>query len=374
MKILFVSNNYLPYQSGVTRSLQTSIATLQKYNHNILLVVPDFQTNVYDPDYVKRIPAWFTIKYHTNKLPLLKQRKNFLKQHIQDFLPNLIHVHHPFLLGKDALRIAKHLHIPIVFTFHYQYDQYIQTLLVKKIYSFCIWRYLQWFCNQINITIFPTYTLKKLVQKHITVKSSAVIPSAIDDIFFKKRNNNKNFHQPFKLLYIGRLATEKNIPILLQVINKLKLTCTLELVGYGHATTFLQHYAYNELALSKKDIIFTLKPSRSTIIEKYRCADLFIFSSIRETQGLVLAEAMASGLPVIAFNAAGSRDIICNGYNGFLVDSIEQMVNKISLLIKNPRLYSTLCINAQQTAQNYTSKQHYKQLLNSYQKLTTSHL
>ncbi len=160
---------------------------------------------------------------------------------------------------------------------------------------------------------------------------------------------------------------EKNIEFLLDAFSQLdqnKFIFTL--VGYGSHLDVLKDYAYNKLCLSQKVVKFLIKPSKEIITSYYSTCDSFIFASKTETQGLVLAEAMAGGCSVIALNASGSCDIIQNEVNGFLVNSKTEMTEKINFLFYNRQYHINMQKNAWHSGQAYSAQELTKKLINFY--------
>lgn len=177
------------------------------------------------------------------------------------------------------------------------------------------------------------------------------------------QKNNKRF----RLLTVSRFVPEKNIFFLLDVMrlldaNKFELT----LIGYGSLYGELQKYAYEFCKFNRTVVRFLEKPSQEVLLDEYRSADAFIFASKTETQGLVLAEAMANGLPVIAVDAPGSRDIVQSMVNGFLVASVDEMKTTIETLALDTILHQKLAHGAVQTAQNYRAEKCIAQLIAHY--------
>lgn len=169
------------------------------------------------------------------------------------------------------------------------------------------------------------------------------------------------------MLTVSRFVTEKNLFFLLDTmrlldINKFELT----LIGYGSLYNELQKYAYGFCKFSPNEVRFIEKPAQEILSHEYRSADAFIFASKTETQGLVLAEAMANGLPVIAVDAPGSRDIVQSMVNGFLVANIDEMKTKLETLASDNHLHQKLSQGAVQTAQNYRAEKCIAQLIEHY--------
>jgi len=161
------------------------------------------------------------------------------------------------------------------------------------------------------------------------------------------------------MLTVSRFAKEKNIPLLLDVLDKLyfdgsqEIKYTLTLAGYGAEFENIQQYAYQKLCLPKENVRFLHKPNKQHISKLYSQSDLFLFSSTSDTQGLVLAEAMASGCPVVSIDGAGQRDIVKNNYNGFLVDSAKEMAEKITFVAQNTSIHEKLKNGAFETGTQY---------------------
>ena len=359
MTIFFVTNNYTPYAGGVVHSIDALANALRKQDHIVYIITLDFLGNrIKENEYIIRLPCTFRFQYKKNYMavPLLPAHQ--LKRLALRLKPDIMHVHHPFLLGAAALRVAKKMDIPIMFTYHTQYEQYLHYVpMPQQITKPVTQKVVQKFCNAVDGIIAPTKTIaKQLTQKGITTPIT-VIPSPIDDMFFPVIKTSMGMPKnKIRLLSVSRFVKEKNIPFLLRVMKKLDpQQFHLTLCGYGAETESLQNCAYNELGLSPDTVQFIIKPNRSALLELYKFADLFIFASKTETQGLVLAEAMACGLPVVALDAPGARDIIENGVNGFLVDSEEQMKEKIEQLVSNLFQYQKIKQATCKTALGYQS-------------------
>jgi len=180
---------------------------------------------------------------------------------------------------------------------------------------------------------------------------------------------DKNF---FELLLISRFTKEKNIPFVFDVLKLLPENVRLTLVGYGEEYDAMQYKAFNIMNLSHERVHFVHKPDHTTLLELYKKADLFIFPSQKDTQGLVLAEAMSQGLPIIALDGPGQIDIICNGKNGYIVSDINHAVNIIHTIINDSNLYQYLRNGAYLTALQYTPSIRVQQILNFYETLIST--
>jgi glycosyltransferase involved in cell wall biosynthesis len=220
----------------------------------------------------------------------------------------------------------------------------------------------------VDSIVVPSSSIIDYLQEQNISTRLKCIPSPLQtcfhDIPFKERN--RSTCDPVKLLSVVRFAQEKNVAFLLDVCSLLDQRYTLTLVGYGVEYENLRAYAYEHLNLSEQQLQFVLKPPREQLINYYREADVFLFPSRTDTQGLVLVEAMACSTPVIAINGPGQSDIIRHNENGLLVATAQEMVQGIKTITEHNETLTAMQKEAWQTAQNYLPDQFREQLLELY--------
>lgn len=410
MRIAFVTNNYTPYSGGLTSSINAITDALRMQGHQVFIITLDFldkKEAIADPDYVIRVACPIKFMYKKNYMAIPWRPTHAITQLLKQYKPDIVHVHHPFLLGVSALHAARTLKIPCVFTYHTMYEQYAHYIPLPK---FCtkplIRSTVRRFCNAVDGIIVPSSAVRNyLLAQKITVPIK-IIPSPLRTIFFtnitkiikpdrsspiRARPDASTLlsseHPPalrslgegrvegylralednqFDLLVVSRFVPEKNIPFVFDVFKQLPNTFTLTLVGYGTDYEKTQKRAFDTLQLSPKRVHFIHKPDPDNLIKLYRNADLFIFPSQTDTQGLVLAEAMSQGLPVIALDGPGQRDIINNGINGFIIENADHAAATIINIANNAELHKKLSAGARATAQHYHTDSIIKQLLNFY--------
>lgn len=368
LKIAFVTNNYRPYSGGVVSSIDTFSQELIRQGNEVYIITLDFK-NYQQPDYhyVHRLACPIKFMYKQKQLSLPLHAQEQLLQFLQKKQIDIIHSHHPFLLGRAALKAAKRLDCPIVFTHHTLYKEYAHNIPVPQIISKPIIEKLALnYCKHVDHIIAPSNsTFNYLAANNIKTPIS-VIPSGINQLFFADKKN-KNYAKKLKLLTVCRFNKEKNIPFLLNVIAQLDPNLIeYTLVGYGPELNNLKQLVN---ALNIHHINFVLSPEKNALKDLYHQADVFLFSSQTETQGIVLAEAMASGLPVVALVGPGQNDIIVQNYNGYLIHHKAEMANAILTLAKDRDLLHTLSKNAQETALNYSIQATTTDLIALYRKL-----
>jgi 1,2-diacylglycerol 3-alpha-glucosyltransferase len=371
MRIFFVTNNYTPYSGGVISSITATTDALRAQGHEVFIVTLDFlgKKQPIDPDYVIRIPCPIKFMYKKNHMAIPWRPTHAITQLLQKYKPDIVHVHHPFLLGVSALCAARALHIPCVFTYHTMYEDYahyvpIPNLCAKPLIRSVVAR----FCNAVDGIIVPSSAVKDYLHTQKINTPITIIPSPLRTLFFTNNTQHKNVsdHKQFKLLVVSRFVPEKNIPFVFDVFKQLPDTFTLTLVGYGTDYEAIQQLAFDTLHLSPERIRFIHKPHPDDLLQYYHSADLFIFPSVTDTQGLVLAESLSQGLPVIALDGPGQRDIIINGANGFMIKNAQDGAKTIINIAHDTALHEKLITGALATAQNYHANIITQRLLNFY--------
>ncbi len=367
MRILFVSNNYTPYSGGVVSAINAMVHELHAQGHEVQLITLNFLGRAHDdPSWVRRIPSVIRFRFKQNHMAIPWRPHFYMQQWMKAFNPDVVHVHHPFLLGSHAVRSARRLGIKTVFTYHTLYEAYAYYVPLPFWIVRPIIRYLvRSFCQQVDHIIAPSTGIKEYIRNH-SLAQITVVPSGVQPLFLHQPFHQKQLTKPYELLYVGRLVREKNITALLDVAAQLSDDYCVTLVGYGEYTGYLQEYAYDFHRIPQGRVHFIIKPSKQTLLEAYQKAHLFLFTSQTDTQGLVLAEAMAYSLPVVALDGYGQRDIIWQAKNGFIVANGAQMKSTIEAVFRNPSLYASLQREAYATAQLYSPDRMLKSTLRIY--------
>ncbi len=357
MRIALVTNNYTPYSGGVVSSINAYAQQLMACGHTILIITLDFLGDAHhDEPYVKRVASITHFMYKTNPMAIPWRPDAAVLRYLQEFKPDVVHVQHPFLLGQSALTAARTLSIPIVFTYHTLYEHYTHYVpLYQPWVKAIVKKRVLHFCQRVDHIIAPSSAVYEyLVSNNITTPIT-VMPSPVQREFFCSDARVSDFgHQPFRLLVVSRLVKEKNITAALDVMAQLTPgKYELTIVGYGEQEQALRDYVYRTLNFSEQQVRFVIHPARQELIRLYHESDLFLFTSVTDTQGLVLAESMAGSTPVIALDGPGQRDIIINGVNGFIVPSLEAMIIHIQSLAGDAQTCKKLRSGAYATAQKY---------------------
>lgn len=386
MRIGIFTDSYLPYTSGVVRSIQTFTEELTKLGHEVYIFAPSYKNCSSE----NRVFRFTSIPSPTNRdfslaLPFSLKLKPTIKQLRLD----LIHVHSPFLLGRLGARYARKIDVPLVFTYHTMYEQYVHYVPFAQSVSKDIAQIAQTvskdlaqkvsrdFCNQCDLVIVPTGIVADYLQE-IGVKTPLnVVPTGIKTADYKK-GDREWLQKKYKispddrvLLFVGRLGQEKNIPFLLESFKKTRSrinNAVLVIVGGGPEEEELKNMSV-KLELGEC-VIFTGTMSPHDVINCYAGSSLFVFSSVSETQGIVIAEAKATGLPVVAVRAYGASEMVEDGLDGFLTDPVpEQFADKVTELLQNDQLRMEMGKNAEINADRLDTSNCTSMLLNSYHSL-----
>ncbi len=371
LKILFITNNYTPYSGGLVTSIQASVAQLQSLGHQPMIATLDFLGDAHqDPEYVYRLQCPIKFKYNTNYMAVPWRATEQLVDLVQRVRPDIVHLHHPFLLGIAGLHAARRNNVPVVFTYHTRYEKYAHYVpLIGQMAAPLIVHRVKRFCNQVDGIIAPSAGVKdELINWQIDVPI-AVIPSGLRSQFLECKRDFRDSHSgPFRLLYVGRLTQEKNILFLFDLYAKLPAgKYSLSLVGYGAKALEYKMYAYQTLGLDHEMVQFIESPNN--LVDYYAHADLFLFPSTTDTQGIVLAESLSQGLPIVALPGYGQEDSIIHGKNGYICHSEREMIEHIERIAADGQLHARLQQGAVASSARYAPVEVIHQLIRFYHEI-----
>lgn len=378
MKLGIFTDSYLPYTSGVVRSIQTFKEELTSLGHDVFIFAPSYK-NCNNESRVFRftsIPS-LTNREFTLAVPFSLR----LKPIIQDLQLDLIHVHSPFLLGRLGARYARKEGIPLVFTYHTLYEEYVHYVpFARSLTKELAQKVSRDFCNQCDLVIVPTGIIADYLQKIGVTANIRKVPTGIRlnqfqtvDRFWLRQRFNIDPQEKI-LLFVGRLGQEKNIGLLLESFSLVNIEMnhtTLVLVGGGPEEEELRAEA-DRLGIGEK-VIFTGTLPAEEVAKCYAGSDLFVFSSVSETQGIVIAEAKAAGLPVVAVGAYGVSEMVEHGMDGYLTEPEPlQLAKHICHVLKYDNLREQMSSRARTNAAKLSSVNCTQQLVKCYTDLLGS--
>lgn len=333
-----VTNTFLPHVGGVARSVTGFTAEFRKRGHHVVVVAPIFEGIPERETDVVRIPAVQNFNGSDFSVPVLATGKVFSA--LKTFPAQVVHAHHPFLLGDTALRFAATRDIPVVFTHHTMYEKYTHYVpgdspRLKRFVLDLVTGY----CNLCDSVIAPSRTVaEEIVSRGVKVPVN-VIPTGVNVEVFGKGDGGvfrKRMGIPpdaFLVGHVGRLAPEKNLGFLTEAMVRFLLMnrgARFFLAGEGPMRKVIeQTFADQGLAdrFHSRGVM-----DFPELASAYRGMDVFAFSSRSETQGMVLTEAMAAGTPVVALDASGVREVVQDKENGRLLprEDQEEFVSALS--------------------------------------------
>lgn len=364
MRIGIFSECYLPTLNGVVISIETFRKELERRGHKFFIFAPYNAKCKDEKENVCRYPSflWPGQGHYPIGLPFLAPSKT---KKIRDLKLDIIHTQHIFSIGKLGLKVGRKLGIPVVHTYHTliaEYTHYVPLFsgLAKGVVIGMSRRY----CNACNQIVTPSPAMKKILLSYGVTTPIEPIPTGINLEDFKnpfhKDVLKAKWHIPEHqkiLLYVSRIAKEKNLDFLFEAARKLfKKRHDLHLLMVGGGPE-LQYYQQKVIDWDiEQYVTFTDMMEKNTCNRFFGGADIFVFPSITETQGIVVTEAMAAGIPVVAVNKMGPGDFITDGVDGFLTDlNIDEFADKIEKLADNENLRKKFSQNGRQRAEKYSS-------------------
>ena len=234
---------------------------------------------------------------------------------------DVVHIHTPFLAHYAGLRFAREQGTPVVATYHTLFEEYLHhyvPLIPRKITGSLARRFSRSQCNQIDAVIAPSLAMREALLHYGIEKRIEILPTGLPAERFRpgdgpafRRRHDLNQDRPL-LLFVGRAAHEKNIGFLLEMMLALKALASdslLLIAGEGPAAHSLRAQS-TRMGLDGSVRFLGYFERSGELQDCYSAADAFVFSSLTETQGLVLLEAMAQGIPVVAIPRMGTIDIL----------------------------------------------------------------
>ncbi len=368
MRIAMFTDAYYPRINGVTVSVHSYAAELTKLGHTVCIVCLDYSeeqqkksffsqkdSDQKSPFKIVRIPSWsFSAISKEDRVARFDKWRR-VKKAMKAFKPDVIHINSEWVIGYFGAMFAHHYKVPFVFTFHTMWEDYLVNYVnflpdfsLRKIGRSVVKFYLK----RADLIIAPTEKISSVVHEYGIQKQVEILPTGIPDNLEKFsliRQTALGLQLSKKcpqikgkkiLLFVGRIVKEKNLSFLFDVLESVQKKfpkTALLFVGGGPYLEDLQELAA-ERKLSKSVAFAGYVPSPD-LVYFYKMAQVFVFPSKTETQGLVTVEAMLSGLPVVAIGEMGTVDVMQGDHGGFMVkDDVAEFSDKVVALLKNQQL------------------------------------
>jgi glycosyltransferase involved in cell wall biosynthesis len=379
MKILMISDVYFPRINGVSTSIATFRKELVQLGHRICLIAPDYGTgNSADADEdIIRIHYRYLIVDPEDRM-LKAHRILALLPHLREEAFDLIHIQTPFVAHWVGVELARRLNLPVIETCHTHFEEYLFHY-IPFMPREAMRALARWFtrrqCNHVDAVVVPSLPMRDVLERYGIQKTVFIVPTGIDAEFMQggsgerfRRAHGIAPDQPV-LVHVGRVAHEKNIGFLLEMLVSVRKTVPdvlLIIAGEGPARSALMKKAA-DIGL-KDSVRFVGYLTRGPDLWDCFCAgDTFVFASTTESQGLVLLEAMALGVPVVSTAVLGTKDILEPGV-GVLVakENVVDFSLQVVRLLSESGLRERLSAEARLYAKQWSSSRNAELLLELY--------
>lgn len=323
MRIGFFTDTYTPQINGVVSSIRLFADALERQGHEVYIFAPT-PRQAGDGPRVVRVPSVPFAFQPEMRLASLYSQHAYRLAHRANL--DVIHSHDPFAIGLFGLAVAKRFRLPYVHTYHTLYPEYVHYVWETRFTRAMAERLSRDFCDQCDLVLAPSTKIERALADWGVTAPVVKLPTGVDAQRFGSTSADAvaGFRARFGipegdrlLIFVGRLGLEKNVDLLIEAMAHVATPgARLLLVGDGPYRPELEaHIA--RLGL-KERVTFTGYLQRDDVAAAYAASEAFFFASTSETQGLVVAEAMASGLPVVAVNDLAIADAVEDGVNGFL--------------------------------------------------------
>ena len=346
MNILFISDVFFPRVNGVSTSINTFATELRALGHQVTLIAPSYTDEDKQEEWIVRVPSHKIYFDPEDRLMNFGKLKALLPW-IRDKHFDVIHIHTPFTAHYVGIHFGKKLDIPVVETYHTFFEDYLHHYLpfIPQFISRKLARTIsRRQCNAVDGIVSPSKPMLDVLKQYGIKTPAEVVATGLDDSSFAsvdgehfRMSHDIPLTQPM-LLFVGRVAHEKNIGFLLEMhveLIKKHPDALLVITGEGPAEESIKH-SIEKLGISNKVRMIGYLDRSHELITCYKAADIFVFASKSETQGLVLLEAMAQGTAVVAIAELGTKSILIEG-EGVLIakDDINDFADKVSILLSD---------------------------------------
>lgn len=383
MKIAMLTNNYKPFVGGVPISIERLSGGLRSLGNEVKIFAPSYENQEEEEGVIR-------IRSLKKKLEGGCVMPDILDPELElQFLrmePDLIHVHHPMLMGYAALYLGRKYKVPVAFTYHTRYEEYLHNIrafrylqqksgreyrnsvrvveeaVMSLTKNQLVPAHMRTFANLCDVVFAPTPAMEEYLREQGVKTQMEVLPTGLKMADFVPDGEENALRRKlagdkkYLLCTVSRLTKEKNLVFLLQGLARLKARIggcfRLLMIGGGPMEEELRQLT-KTLDL-EDNVTFVGTVDNAKIGRYYRACDLFVFASKSETQGIVLLEAMAARNPVVAVDASGVCDIVKNGINGSKTrEDCEEWADRIGELLLDAGTRERLGQGAYETALGY---------------------
>jgi 1,2-diacylglycerol 3-alpha-glucosyltransferase len=379
MRIGTMADAYKPHVSGITNYIDLNKRYLEKAGHEVFVFTfgdqdyHDEELRVIRSPGLPIINSGYYLSFSYNRAA---------KKLLQTM--DVVHVHHPFLSGRLALRYCEPLRIPVIFTNHTRYDLYAQAylpLLPEEISDGFLQAYMPPFCEAMNLVISPSAGMANILREMSVTAPIAIIPNGVElQLFYKAEAQSRTDFgftpADILLIYTGRLATEKNLLFLLQAFAGVAQALDnvyLVVVGGGQKQIETEIREITSKLKIEERVRFVGMVTYEKLPSYLAMCDAFVTASVTEVHPLSVIEGMASGLPVMGIYSPGLSDTVEDGITGFLaIEDMAAFTAKLTRLCMDTSLRKQMGYAARQASMRYSIERTSRIMLEHYKRLVYS--
>lgn len=383
MHILYVSDVFFPRINGVSTSIETFRSELMAAGHKVTLIAPHYQSSrqvVLEAKGIYRIPSRPVPRDPEDRLKSYRSTLGLVEE-LRPLGIDLVHIHTPFVAHYAGLALARSLGVPRLATYHTYFEEYLGHYLPFLPSSWvraAARRFSRSQCNAMDAVVVPSLAMSDVLKSYGVSRPLTVLATGIPADFFTpgdgvsfRAKHGIHSKRPMAL-FVGRVAFEKNIGFLLEVMAQAKRVLPellLVVAGEGPALPSLREEAQRRGLAEQVNFVGYLD-RKSGLRDCYAAADAFVFASRTETQGLVLLEAMAQGVPVVGLAAMGTRDIISPERGAVAApDDVAGFADCLIEVLSHPLRRAKLSANAREFALEWSASERAREVADLYQSL-----
>lgn len=409
MRIAIFSDTFLPKIDGVGISTYKFTKNLASNGHKILIICPRYKMpdkRIYGENIeIVRLANTALPSYPDVKI-IFPQKKKIRKK-LKEFQPDLIHIQTPGFIAQYSLSFAKKMKLPLIGTYHtmmtemtdyitpyrlFLLDRFFRKIKRKKklkekkmerrlvkidarkerpLTQKVIAKLVNRIYEKCDLIITPSEAIRENLKSYDFSNSMEVVSNGIDLENFPLKPRELNIDSP-RILHAGRIGVEKNVNIVIKAFKLLlqKMPqARLDIIGEGPALSAIRQMTQQyHLQDQVKTLGFI---HHEELIGMYSNYDLFMTASTIETQGLVVLESQACGVPSLGVKAYALPELIRHGHNGYLVEPFhhEAMAHYAYLMLSHPKRYRQMSVHAVSMAKQHDIHASVEKLENIYQKL-----
>ncbi|MCW8828341.1 MAG: glycosyltransferase [Gammaproteobacteria bacterium] len=367
MRIIMVSDVYFPRVNGVSSSIRTFRRELTALGHEVLLLAPDYGESSDDESWIIRVPSRRVPGDPEDRM-MRYHEVLALEGKLRELQPDLLHIQTPFIAHYAGVRLARRLRLPVVLTYHTYFEEYLFhyiPLLPRFFLRWMVRSLSRRQCSQVDSVVVPTDAFSEVLRGYGVREELYINPTGIELQRFS-RGDGERFRREHSiapqrptLLFVGRLVQEKNIDFLLRMLQQVcrrSPEALLLLAGEGPAETMLRQEA--AIRGLQENVRFAgYFHSQQALCDCYAAADVFVFASRTETQGLVLLEAMAMGVPVVSTARMGTVDVLREAHGAVVVEEDETaFAAAVIRLLEDAALRQRLGTRGREDAANWSAE------------------